>query len=311
MIISNGLLITSNGIALIQGNRQTLEVVVQQLADDLSAAIAAKPLSEALDIAKLTKEVADARRDSNPLIGSIKIVGGIAVGAVATLAIVPILGVSATSTAGIAAGVAVGMIVDKAYDIVFDLVRANWGQIQTRTYPPGYIDMSVNERWNSCRIPPRRDPLAIDLDGDGIETQGIAASGSPILFDHDANGVRTGTGWVKADDAWLVLDRDGNGSIDSGRELFGVDTQITVTEALPGHTTATTYVRNARTGFEALRTLDTGNGSMGSSGHGDGIFDANDSGFSQVRLWQDLNQDGISQAGELGTLTAKGIASMA
>ncbi|MCU0964451.1 MAG: calcium-binding protein, partial [Burkholderiaceae bacterium] len=49
---------------------------------------------------------------------------------------------------------------------------------------------------------------------------------------------------------------------------------------------------------------------MGSLGYGDGIFDANDAAFSQVRLWQDLNQDGISQAGELSTLAAKGIASI-
>jgi hypothetical protein len=71
------------------------------------------------------------------------------------------------------------------------------------------------------------DPIAIDLDGDGIETVGIApgsTSPTPITFDHNANGVRTGTGWVARDDAWLVLDRNKNGSIDTGRELFGVNT---------------------------------------------------------------------------------------
>ena len=47
---------------------------------------------------------------------------------------------------------------------------------------------------------------------------------SVILFDHNADGVKTGTGWLNGDDAWLVLDRDGNGTIDSGRELFGVET---------------------------------------------------------------------------------------
>ena len=84
---------------------------------------------------------------------------------------------------------------------------------------------AISEAWRTAITPPRRDPLAIDLDGDGIETVGISATGNAILFDHDANGVKTGTGWVAADDAWLVLDRDGNGSIDSGRELCeGVDT---------------------------------------------------------------------------------------
>lgn len=59
------------------------------------------------------------------------------------------------------------------------------------------------------------DPLTLDLDGDGLETTGINPT-SPILFDHDADGIKTATGWVKSDDAFLVLDRNGNGTIDSG-----------------------------------------------------------------------------------------------
>jgi len=93
---------------------------------------------------------------------------------------------------------------------------------------PG-ISNRCNTNFRTAVTPPRRDPLAIDLDGDGIETVGIPTTGSPILFDHDGDGVKTGTGWLKGDDAWLVLDRDGNGTIDTGAELFGVDTMITVT----------------------------------------------------------------------------------
>ena len=156
----------------------------------------------------------------------------------------------------------------------------------------------------------RRDPLAIDLDGDGIETVGIPTSGTPILFGHDADGIKTGTGWLKGDDAWLVLDRNTSGGIDSGRELFGVDTAITVTEVLPGSSSVTTYTRLARSGFEALGTLDKGNGTVGSAGYGDGVFNASDATFTQVKLWQDLNQDGISQTNELFSLADKGIASI-
>lgn len=83
-------------------------------------------------------------------------------------------------------------------------------------------DMSATYLAANAARPPRRDPLAIDLDRDGIETRGISAS--PITFDHNADGVRTGTGWLTGDDAWLVLDRNANGRIDTGRELFGVDT---------------------------------------------------------------------------------------
>jgi hypothetical protein len=131
---------------------------------------------------------------------------------------------------------------------------------------------------------PRRDPLVLDLDGDGIETTTIQG-GSVILFDHDADGIKTGTGWVKPDDAWLVLDRNGNGSIDTGRELFGVDT-----------------LKNngqfASDGFDALKDQDANH---------DGKIDAVDSVFANLRIWRDLNQDGISQSNELSTLASNSI----
>jgi len=72
---------------------------------------------------------------------------------------------------------------------------------------------------------PSREPLTLDLDGDGIETVGINTN-NPILFDHNADGVKTATGWVKPDDGMLVMDRNNNGVIDNGRELFGDSTQL-------------------------------------------------------------------------------------
>ena len=143
-------------------------------------------------------------------------------------------------------------------------------------------------RWfNGARdwTTPRRDPLAIDLDGDGIET--IGADGT-VVFDHDGDGVKTGTGWVKADDAFVVLDRNGNGLIDTGAELFGVDT-VKADGSF------------AVDGFDALSDLDS---------NGDGVFDARDSEFANVRLWQDADQDGVSDEGELTSLTDAGIVSI-
>jgi hypothetical protein len=61
-------------------------------------------------------------------------------------------------------------------------------------------------------------PLILDLDGDGVETLG---QNFYIQFDHDKNGFAERTGWVGADDGLLVLDRNGNGQIDNGSELFG------------------------------------------------------------------------------------------
>lgn len=177
------------------------------------------------------------------------------------------------------------------------------GLMDPRTLLPR-PDQSINTSWTTAiNTRMQRDPLAIDLDGDGIETLGIGSN--PVLFDHDANGVKTGTGWLKGDDAWLVFDRNGNGLIDSGRELFGVDTQITTAQTVVGANGAISsqpVTTLAPDGFSALRSLDS---------NGDGIFNASDSAFTQVRLWQDLNQDGISQNNELSTLAVKGVSGIA
>lgn len=139
-----------------------------------------------------------------------------------------------------------------------------------------------------------RDPLAIDLDYDGIETVAINPQ-APILFDHDGDGAKTATGWLKGDDGWLVRDLDGDGKITSGKELLGVDTEITVAGV----------TRKATTGFEALRALDTHQ-----EGDGKNLFDSRDAAFSQLRIWQDKNQNGVTDAGELSTLSALGIVSI-
>jgi hypothetical protein len=131
----------------------------------------------------------------------------------------------------------------------------------------------------------RVDPLAFDLDGDGIETTGLD---NRIVFDHNADGVRNGTGWVNADDGLLVLDKDGNGSIDSGRELFGVDT-------------IKSNGQRAQNGFDALADWDL---------NADGKIDALDEVFANLQIWRDLNQDGISQSEELLTLSDLNIASI-
>ena len=123
------------------------------------------------------------------------------------------------------------------------------------------------------------DPLALDLDGNGIRT--VAANQfSGSLFDHDGDGIRTASGWVGKEDGLLVYDRNGDGIINNGSELFGDATRLK-----NGGT--------AEHGFAALADLDD---------NGDGKIDAADKAFSSLRVWRDLNQDGISQEGELLTL---------
>ncbi|WP_166763037.1 beta strand repeat-containing protein, partial [Xanthomonas euroxanthea] len=131
----------------------------------------------------------------------------------------------------------------------------------------------------------RRDPLTLDLDGDGIET--ISAS-EGIIFDHDGDGIKSGTGWVSADDGLVVFDRDGNGAIDNGSELFGVDTVLSTGGV-------------ASSGFSALSDLDSNK---------DEIFDSRDERFNDLRIWRDFNKDGISQASELFKFESLGVKSI-
>ena len=152
---------------------------------------------------------------------------------------------------------------------------------------PNGGDFSGAQNWQ-----PRYDPLTLDLDGDGLETTGIAAT-NPIQFDHDGDGVKNGTGWVNADDGFLVRDVNGNGTIDSGRELFG-DSTIKSNGQL------------ATDGFDALADLD----SMTNGGNADGKISNLDAQFANLLIWRDLNQDGISQTGELFTLASLNIASI-
>ncbi len=132
-----------------------------------------------------------------------------------------------------------------------------------------------------------RDPLSLDLDNDGLETVGINPA-APILFDHTGTGVKTATGWLNGDDGFLALDRNGNGTIDNGTELFGDSTR------LPDDTLA-------HDGFDALAAQDT---------NADGLVNSQDSGFGALRIWRDLNQNGLSETNELQTLNQAGIASI-
>ena len=120
------------------------------------------------------------------------------------------------------------------------------------------------------------DPLVLDLDGDGLET--LSADGHRgALFDHDGDGIRTATGWLKSDDGFLVYDRNNDGKINDLTELF-----------------SERFASNTPHGFAALSSLD--------SNH-DGKVDALDEQFSRLKVWRDLNEDGQSSPEELFTLS--------
>jgi len=121
-------------------------------------------------------------------------------------------------------------------------------------------------------------PLVIDLAGNGINL--ISRKESWAYFDWDQDGFRERTGWVAPEDGLLVWDRNSNGQIDNGSELFGTRTTD---------------------GFTVLQPLD--------SNH-DWSISAADRDFAKLRVWRDFDGDARVDAGELATLASSGISSI-
>lgn len=240
-------------------------------------------------------EVADALYDVASITAGVGVLAGLAAPWVLT----------AVGVAGLA------ILVSKKYPVARDAIdkAINDGMAHPRTpselgdpnslggsiifddYGNVRIDPQCKANWDAAqRFVPKKDPLTLDLNNNGIETTAPNAT-NPILFDHEGDGVKTGTGWIAPSDGFLALDRNGNGVIDNGTELFGDSTPIFDADG--------TVTGKAADGFDALAQQDS---------NADGVVNAQDANFAALRVWQDLNQDGISQSNELKTLTELGIA---
>ncbi len=129
-------------------------------------------------------------------------------------------------------------------------------------------------------------PIILDLTGDGVST---VSENAGTYFDLRNTGFAEKTGWVAPTDGLLVWDRNGNGVIDSGAELFG-----NYTKKADGTTTAAN-------GFDALTSFDT---------NADGKINASDALWNNLKIWVDSNGNGTADAGELRTLASLNIQSL-
>ena len=142
--------------------------------------------------------------------------------------------------------------------------------IQTSQCSPQGCPIIISDRGNTLPLTDPENGVNFDLNSDGFA--------EPLSWTAEGE-----------DDAFLVMDRNGNGRIDDGTELFGNFTPQPASEV--------------PSGFLALAVFD----GVSEGGNEDGWITSEDQVFNLLQLWADINHDGVSESNELTTVTDSSI----
>ncbi|WP_024961844.1 calcium-binding protein [Campylobacter ureolyticus] len=177
---------------------------------------------------------------------------------------------------------------DKKFEVSGNLVM-NSDKIKVKGITSGNGKI-IDDDKDDKQDPEDVDPIIIDLNKNKITSTKL---NNTTYFDHDNNNFKEASSWIDKGDAFLALDKNNNGLIDNGNELFG------------NHTISNTrfkYTNNKATnGFEALKAYDL---------NGDNVIDSKDEIYDKLVLWKDSNQNAITDKGELIKLKDSGIVSI-
>ena len=136
-------------------------------------------------------------------------------------------------------------------------------------------------------------PVILDLDGDGVE---INVNGN-VSFDIDGDGYLEQTSWAGPDDGFLVIDlmEGGERSTGSGDGKITEVKELILSKWVEG---------GVATDLQALATFDS---VASRGGNNDGVLNAADGIWDELKVWQDANQNGVVHTGEMKTLASLGI----
>lgn len=161
------------------------------------------------------------------------------------------------------------------------------GARQEQASKPVTPSLPLCDPFNTCQTR-CSSPIIVDTSGNGFDLTDAAGG---VNFDIRANGTAVRVSWTAAgsDDAFLCYDRNGNGRVDDGAELFGDRTPQPES--------------SGRNGFAALAMFD--GAALG--GNSDAVIDDQDTVCALLRLWIDANHNGFSEQSELHTLSSLGL----